>query len=220
MKKYSTIIFITIFFFIILNTVNYSYASENIVNVSIVGDTFDKVLELVNILMVILNFGFVIFVFHNERKQNKKEEVKKYDEYWYNKFIIDNNIIILDTFFSAVNSLIKNISTDIILRNDGKKEMDILEYYEDVFTKWTNLHNECKSEFCEKIDVIMPNFAMELRNDFSKFQDFISNKINELLLCKDNTIVENTKTEILDKSNETKKEFIRKLYLKGKSTEK
>lgn len=220
MKKYGNLIKITIFLFILLGLAKCSYATDEIIKVDVMENTFDNVLNVVNILMVLVNFGFVVFVFNNEKKQNQKNDVRKYNEHWYDKFIIDNNITLADDFFEEVEKLIKKVSIDIKNRNSNGENIDVLKYSEEVFIKWTTLHNECKSKFCEKIDVVMPDFSAELRKDFSKLQDYISNKLNEIILCQNNESVTKRENETINKLYEIKKVILKKIYLKGMPKEK
>lgn len=220
MNKCKKIFASALFICVLFSMISFSYANEDVINVNVIDDLFDNIIEIANIIMVVLNFLFVIFVFYKDKNDSKKDEVKKYDEYWYNKFIIDNNIQILDKFFGELKQIMLNVYCDIEDRNDSKKSFDVLDYAQEVFERWTKLHNECKSEFCEKIDVVMPEFGSELRNDFSVLQDYVTDRINELILCQDNEEIKRIETEVNDKLNELKKLFIKKLYIKGKPNKK
>lgn len=215
-KIFVSALFISILFIVL----NISYANEDVINVNVINDLFDNIIQIANIIMVVLNFAFVIFVFYKEKKDNKKDKIKKYDEYWYNKFIIDSNIMLLDNFFKELKDLISKVYSNIQNRNNNTVEINVLNYAEETFGEWTKIHNECKSKFCEKIDVVMPEFGSELRKDFSKLQDYITNKINEIILCQNNEDIISIATDVSDKLNEFKKDFIKKVYLKGKPNEK
>lgn len=214
MKKQKILFIITL---IIICICTFSYACEKNICVSTNKDGFEVVLEIANFIMIIVNFIFVVYVFKTEQRKNTEGEIMQYNQYWYKKFVIDDNMSLLDSFFGDLELLIDDIIMKIKENNElGKEKTKIRTYSQEVFGKLTNMHTKCKAKYCEKIDVVMSDLSKDSRNEFLKLQDYLTGSINKVLLTTDNKELDLIETELRSKIVDFKKEFIKKLYLSGK----
>lgn len=197
------------------------YANEiiesSVITVNVVDNWYDILINILNLIVVVFNFIFVIHVFKIQKKDDENKEKRNYEMHWYKKFIIDDNIILLDSFFDELEILINNSCQEVEKRNNGEIQMDVLLFKREAFQNWTVIHNKCKSKFCEKIDVVMPLFGKELRSIFRELQDFVTANLSEVILCENNETVNSKKTDSINKCYDIKKILIKKLYEKGKN---
>ena len=151
----------------------------------------DIIANMLEVLISILNFIFVIYIFKNdqkyreeERQLNKNQKEKEYSLYWYQTFILPDSIKYIKEFKDELYNLVDN---NLKIENtvDSNK-----------YAEYTRLHIKCKNNVTEILKVISPKTEQAIRTRFSDFQDEFSKLVYET------GTLEDMKKEIIE--NETK----------------
>lgn len=158
--------------------------------------------NMLEVLIAVLNFIFVIYIFKNdqkyreeerqlnkdqreeERQLNKDQRKKEYSLYWYQTFILPDSIKYIKEFKNDLNALLDN---NLKVNNTVDS---------DKYAEYTRLHIRCKNNVTEILKVISPKTEKAIRAAFADFQDELSQ-----LICNTGT-VEDIKKAIIE--NETK----------------
>ena len=154
----------------------------------------DIIANMLEVLISILNFIFVIYIFKNdqkyreeERQLNKNQKEKEYSLYWYQTFILPDSIKYIKEFKDELYNLIDN---NLKIENtvDSNK-----------YAEYTRLHIKCKNNVTEILKVISPKTEQAIRTRFSDFQDEFSKLVYETGTLEDmkKAIIEN-ETKLLE----------------------
>lgn len=153
----------------------------------------DIIANMLEVLISILNFIFVIYIFKNdqkyreERQLNKNQKEKEYSLYWYQTFILPDSIKYIKEFKDELYNLVDN---NLKIENtvDSNK-----------YAEYTRLHIKCKNNVTEILKVISPKTEQAIRTRFSDFQDEFSKLVYETGTLEDmkKTIIEN-ETKLLE----------------------
>ena len=154
----------------------------------------DIISNMLEILIAILNFIFVIYIFKNDQKYreeerllNKNQKEKEYSLYWYQTFILPDSIKYIKEFKNELNNLVdSNLKTENVVDNNK-------------YAEYTRLHIKCKNNVTEILKVISPKTEQAIRTCFSNFQDEFSKLVYETGTVEDmkKTIIEN-ETKLLE----------------------
>lgn len=134
----------------------------------------DIIANMLEVLISILNFIFVIYIFKNdqkyreeERQLNKNQKEKEYSLYWYQTFILPDSIKYIKEFKDELYNLVDN---NLKIENtvDSNK-----------YAEYTRLHIKCKNNVTEILKVISPKTEQAIRTRFSDFQDEFSKLVYE-----------------------------------------
>lgn len=150
--------------------------------------------NMLEVLIAVLNFIFVIYIFKNdqkyreeERKLNKSQKEKEYSLYWYQTFILPDSI-----------KYIKEFKNDLfVLVDNNLKSGNTVD--SDKYAEYTKLHISCKNNVTEILKVISPKTEQAIRTSFSNFQDEFSKLVYETGTVEDikKSIIEN-ETKLLE----------------------
>ncbi len=150
--------------------------------------------NMLEVLIAILNFIFVIYIFKNdqkyreeERQLNKNQKEKEYSLYWYQTFILPDSIKYIKEFKNDLYALLdNNLKVDNTV--DSNK-----------YAEYTRLHIRCKNNVTEILKVISPKTEQAIRTSFSNFQDEFSKLVYEAGTVEDikKAIIEN-ETKLLE----------------------
>lgn len=150
--------------------------------------------NMLEILIAVLNFIFVIYIFKNdqkyreeERQLNKSQKEKEYSLYWYQTFILPDSI-----------KYIKEFKNDLfVLVDNNLKSGNTVD--SDKYAEYTKLHISCKNNVTEILKVISPKTEQAIRTSFSNFQDEFSKLVYETGTVEDikKSIIEN-ETKLLE----------------------
>ena len=154
----------------------------------------DIIANMLEVLISILNFIFVIYIFKNdqkyreeERQLNKNQKEKEYSLYWYQTFILPDSIKYIKEFKDELYNLVDN---NLKIENtvDSNK-----------YAEYTRLHIKCKNNVTEILKVISPKTEQAIRTRFSDFQDEFSKLVYETGTLEDMkiAIIEN-ETKLLE----------------------
>ena len=154
----------------------------------------DIIANMLEVLISILNFIFVIYIFKNdqkyreeERQLNKNQKEKEYSLYWYQTFILPDSIKYIKEFKDELYNLVDN---NLKIENtvDSNK-----------YAEYTRLHIKCKNNVTEILKVISPKTEQAIRTRFSDFQDEFSKLVYETGTLEDmkKAIIEN-ETKLLE----------------------
>ena len=154
----------------------------------------DIIANMLEVLISILNFIFVIYIFKNdqkyreeERQLNKNQKEKEYSLYWYQTFILPDSIKYIKEFKDELYNLVDN---NLKIENtvDSNK-----------YAEYTRLHIKCKNNVTEILKVISPKTEQAIRTRFSDFQDEFSKLVYETGTVEDikKSIIEN-ETKLLE----------------------
>ncbi len=154
----------------------------------------DIIANMLEVLISILNFIFVIYIFKNdqkyreeERQLNKNQKEKEYSLYWYQTFILPDSIKYIKEFKGELYNLVDN---NLKIENtvDSNK-----------YAEYTRLHIKCKNNVTEILKVISPKTEQAIRTRFSDFQDEFSKLVYETGTLEDmkKAIIEN-ETKLLE----------------------
>ena len=154
----------------------------------------DIIANMLEVLISILNFIFVIYIFKNdqkyreeERQLNKNQKEKEYSLYWYQTFILPDSIKYIKEFKDELYNLVDN---NLKIENtvDSNK-----------YAEYTRLHIKCKNNVTEILKVISPKTEQAIRTRFSDFQDEVSKLVYETGTLEDmkKAIIEN-ETKLLE----------------------
>ena len=154
----------------------------------------DIIAHMLEVLISILNFIFVIYIFKNdqkyreeERQLNKNQKEKEYSLYWYQTFILPDSIKYIKEFKDELYNLVDN---NLKIENtvDSNK-----------YAEYTRLHIKCKNNVTEILKVISPKTEQAIRTRFSDFQDEFSKLVYETGTLEDmkKAIIEN-ETKLLE----------------------
>ena len=154
----------------------------------------DIIANMLEVLISILNFIFVIYIFKNdqkyreeERQLNKNQKEKEYSLYWYQRFIVPDSIKYIKEFKDELYNLVDN---NLKIENtvDSNK-----------YAEYTRLHIKCKNNVTEILKVISPKTEQAIRTRFSDFQDEFSKLVYETGTLEDmkKAIIEN-ETKLLE----------------------
>lgn len=154
----------------------------------------DIIANILEVLISILNFIFVIYIFKNdqkyreeERQLNKNQKEKEYSLYWYQTFILPDSIKYIKEFKDELYNLVDN---NLKIENtvDSNK-----------YAEYTRLHIKCKNNVTEILKVISPKTEQAIRTRFSDFQDEFSKLVYETGTLEDmkKAIIEN-ETKLLE----------------------
>ena len=154
----------------------------------------DIIANMLEVLISILNFIFVIYIFKNdqkyreeERQLNKNQKEKEYSLYWYQTFILPDSIKYIKEFKDELYNLVNN---NLKIENtvDSNK-----------YAEYTRLHIKCKNNVTEILKVISPKTEQAIRTRFSDFQDEFSKLVYETGTLEDmkKAIIEN-ETKLLE----------------------
>lgn len=154
----------------------------------------DIIANMLEVLISILNFIFVIYIFKNdqkyreeERQLNKNQKEKEYSLYWYQTFILPDSIKYIKEFKDELYNLVDN---NLKIENtvDSNK-----------YAEYTRLHIKCKNNVTEILKVISPKTEQVIRTRFSDFQDEFSKLVYETGTLEDmkKAIIEN-ETKLLE----------------------
>ena len=154
----------------------------------------DIIANMLEVLISILNFIFVIYIFKNdqkyreeERQLNKNQKEKEYSLYWYQTFILPDSIKYIKEFKDELYNLVDN---NLKIENtvDSNK-----------YAEYTRLHIKCKNNVTEILKVISPKTEQAIRTRFSDFQDEFSQLVYETGTVEDmkKAIIEN-ETKLLE----------------------
>ena len=134
----------------------------------------DIIANMLEVLISILNFIFVIYIFKNDQKYreeewqlNKNQKEKEYSLYWYQTFILPDSIKYIKEFKDELYNLVDN---NLKIENtvDSNK-----------YAEYTRLHIKCKNNVTEILKVISPKTEQAKRTRFSDFQDEFSKLVYE-----------------------------------------
>ena len=155
---------------------------------------FEIISNMLEVLIAILNFIFVIYIFKNdqkyreeERQLNKIQKEKEYSLYWYQTFILPDSI-----------KYIKDFKNDLfVLVDNNLKVGNTVD--SDKYAEYTKLHISCKNNVTEILKVISPKTEQAIRTSFSNFQDEFSKLVYETGTVEDikKSIIEN-ETKLLE----------------------
>lgn len=150
--------------------------------------------NMLEVLIAVLNFIFVIYIFKNdqkyreeERQLNKSQKEKEYSLYWYQIFILPDSI-----------KYIKEFKNDLfVLVDNNLKSGNTVD--SDKYAEYTKLHISCKNNVTEILKVISPKTEQAIRTSFSNFQDEFSKLVYETGTVEDikKSIIEN-ETKLLE----------------------
>ena len=150
--------------------------------------------NMLEVLIAVLNFIFVIYIFKNdqkyreeERQLNKSQNEKEYSLYWYQTFILPVSI-----------KYIKEFKNDLfVLVDNNLKSGNTVD--SDKYAEYTKLHISCKNNVTEILKVISPKTEQAIRTSFSNFQDEFSKLVYETGTVEDikKSIIEN-ETKLLE----------------------
>ena len=150
--------------------------------------------NMLEVLIAVLNFIFVIYIFKNdqkyreeERQLNKSQKEKEYSLYWYQTFILPDII-----------KYIKEFKNDLfVLVDNNLKSGNTVD--SDKYAEYTKLHISCKNNVTEILKVISPKTEQAIRTSFSNFQDEFSKLVYETGTVEDikKSIIEN-ETKLLE----------------------
>lgn len=150
--------------------------------------------NMLEVLIAVLNFIFVIYIFKNdqkyreeERQLNKSQKEKEYSLYWYQTFILPDSI-----------KYIKEFKNDLfVLVDNNLKAGNTVD--SDKYAEYTKLHISCKNNVTEILKVISPKTEQAIRTSFSNFQDEFSKLVYETGTVEDikKSIIEN-ETKLLE----------------------
>lgn len=150
--------------------------------------------NMLEVLIAVLNFVFVIYIFKNdqkyreeERQLNKSQKEKEYSLYWYQTFILPDSI-----------KYIKEFKNDLfVLVDNNLKSGNTVD--SDKYAEYTKLHISCKNNVTEILKVISPKTEQAIRTSFSNFQDEFSKLVYETGTVEDikKSIIEN-ETKLLE----------------------
>ena len=150
--------------------------------------------NMLEVLIAVLNFIFVIYIFKNdqkyreeERQLNKSQKEKEYTLYWYQTFILPDSI-----------KYIKEFKNDLfVLVDNNLKVGNTVD--SDKYAEYTKLHISCKNNVTEILKVISPKTEQAIRTSFSNFQDEFSKLVYETGTVEDikKSIIEN-ETKLLE----------------------
>lgn len=150
--------------------------------------------NMLEVLIAVLNFIFVIYIFKNdqkyreeERQLNKSQKEKEYTLYWYQTFILPDSI-----------KYIKELKNDLfVLVDNNLKVGNTVD--SDKYAEYTKLHISCKNNVTEILKVISPKTEQAIRTSFSNFQDEFSKLVYETGTLEDikKSIIEN-ETKLLE----------------------
>lgn len=154
----------------------------------------DIIANMLEVLISILNFIFVIYIFKNdqkyreeERQLNKNQKEKEYSLYWYQTFILPDSIKYIKEFKDELYNLVDN---NLKIENtvDSNK-----------YAEYTRLHIKCKNNVTEILKVNSPKTEQAIRTRFSDFQDEFSKLVYETGTLEDmkKAIIEN-ETKLLE----------------------
>lgn len=154
----------------------------------------DIIANMLEVLISILNFIFVIYIFKNdqkyreeERQLNKNQKEKEYSLYWYQTFILPDSIKYIKEFKDELYNLVDN---NLKIENtvDSNK-----------YAEYTRLHIKYKNNVTEILKVISPKTEQAIRTRFSDFQDEFSKLVYETGTLEDmkKAIIEN-ETKLLE----------------------
>ena len=155
---------------------------------------FEIISNMLEVLIAILNFIFVIYIFKNdqkyreeERQLNKIQKEKEYSLYWYQTFILPDSI-----------KYIKEFKKDLLVLVDNNLKVGNT-VDSDKYAKYTKLHINCKNNVTEILKVISPKTEQAIRASFSSFQDEFSKLVYETGTVEDikKSIIEN-ETKLLE----------------------
>lgn len=154
----------------------------------------DIISNMLEDLIAVLNFIFVIYIFKNdqkyreeERQLNKSQKEKEYSLYWYQTFILPDSI-----------KYIKEFKNDLfVLVDNNLKSGNTVD--SDKYAEYTKLHISCKNNVTEILKVISPKTEQAIRTSFSNFQDEFSKLVYETGTVEDikKSIIEN-ETKLLE----------------------
>ncbi len=154
----------------------------------------DIISNMLEVLIAVLNFIFVIYIFKNdqkyreeERQLNKSQKEKEYSLYWYQTFILPDSI-----------KYIKEFKNDLfVLVDNNLKSGNTVD--SDKYAEYTKLHISCKNNVTEILKVISPKTEQAIRTSFSNFQDEFSKLVYETGTVEDikKSIIEN-ETKLLE----------------------
>ena len=150
--------------------------------------------NMLEVLIAVLNFIFVIYIFKNDQKYreeetqlNKSQKEKEYSLYWYQTFILPDSI-----------KYIKEFKNDLfVLVDNNLKSGNTVD--SDKYAEYTKLHISCKNNVTEILKVISPKTEQAIRTSFSNFQDEFSKLVYETGTVEDikKSIIEN-ETKLLE----------------------
>lgn len=152
----------------------------------------DIIANMLEVLISILNFIFVIYIFKNDQKYREEERQlnknqKEYSLYWYQTFILPDSIKYIKEFKGELYNLVDN---NLKIENtvDSNK-----------YAEYTRLHIKCKNNVTEILKVISPKTEQAIRTRFSDFQDEFSKLVYETGTLEDmkKAIIEN-ETKLLE----------------------
>lgn len=117
----------------------------------------NDVLGILEIVIIFINFLFVIWVYFRDEKKEQKRRYQEKENYWYHDILIQNNIKVVQELFSTCISISEkanrqNIKPMLREIKDKKNEVDnvfgymLRAYNEELYTQFNNSLIEFEDE--------------------------------------------------------------------------
>ena len=131
----------------------------------------------ITLAVSIINLGFVIWFYFNDKKQKKKENLNSYKMSWYRSFDFKDNILSLDSIFTKARNNLNNITnskeTDIVkLKQQAKKCIE--EFNEELLKE--------KKKMVSILNCIDKENGILLANKYNVVQDDFLNLVQKSII--------------------------------------
>ncbi len=177
------------------------------------SNTFDKILDAVNVLTVTMNFAFVIWMYFRDKKEKIVYDKNSYKMYWYKTFILENYLGKIESFFNECEEEIKKIQSSM----SNTQTLDqIKEYKKNQFMKFTKEQSIIKQEITSIVTILSEDMSENIRNIFIGLQEEFTNSLDKLIMSDSSNYMQNLQ-ECINMLSDKKREILNQLYTYGEN---
>lgn len=212
MKKYKSVFIIFIIVFIVLVQPVLAINEEEIQQSS-ANSFWDSFFDFLNILIIAANFGFVVWIYFKDKKEKKEYDKNSYKMYWYKKFILENYLTLIESFFNECEINIKLISDD---KKSNMTLKDISEYKKDKFMEFTQNQSIIKQKLTNILSILDEDISNNIRNIFIKLQEEFTELLDKMIMSDENNSTQRLQ-ECIEVLQGRKKEILKELYTYGEN---
>lgn len=212
-KKIIKICFLLLSIFIVFYNISYATTNEQgVENVLSTKDNIDNICNVLNLIIITIDFVFVIGMYLKDKNDDKKYQKNTYKMYWYKKFILENYLNEIETFFNKCENKV------IELSEIDKSGISVQDLHNNVLKEYFLKFNKNQAIIKQKITSILgildEKISTKITESFIDFQEEYT-QLSENVALSDNDNVNIRVQEAIDVIIKRKKEIVSELYLYG-----
>ena len=174
-------------------------------------ELIDVIINAINIVVVFLNFVFVIWIYFKDKNDKKEYDKSSYKMYWYKKFILENYLKEIEEFFNNCEKNIRKIEQD--KRNDMTLD-EIKEYKKEQFKIFTENQSIIKQKVTNILSILNEEISGNIRETFIILQEDFTEVLDKMIMCEKEKTSQALQ-ECLEILQQRKIEILKELYTYG-----